>query len=436
MDKNLDREESRPLDEDGRAFRRGLNRSFRQFLYNATLAAGFVFGLAPALADPGLRLIQFVSPGESIQAAVDRAAPGGLIFVQPGVYVEASDPMNGLNLTRSVHLIGLSTPSRKVVLRSSGTQRNGIVAVPAAHTNCLSCHSSLAPPFSLLPGVSTNVPQTPTIQGLSIRGITIENFTNNGLFTRNVSNFQIVDVHSVGNKNYGIFPTLSENGLITGSSASGSDDSGIWVETSRNVIVADNLAEGNMVGIEVSNSENVVLVNNEVRGNSAGIAVLFLPWIFNQRSDVRRITAHNNRVQGNNRRNMARPGTLLAGLPSGVGIFHLGADDSVFTQNTIENHDLGGIAIVDFCLAFAGGPLDCRTNTTFPPGFLADATASTNRVLHNQFRNNGLRPDPASPFAFAASDIALLTSANGGNCFTGNTYSRFFSTLGFLPACP
>ena len=37
---------------------------------------------------------------------------------------------------------------------NAGGQRNGIVAVPAAHTNCMGCHSSLAPPFSLLPGVA------------------------------------------------------------------------------------------------------------------------------------------------------------------------------------------------------------------------------------------------------------------------------------------
>jgi hypothetical protein len=73
-----------------------------------------------------------------------------------------------------------------VVLKNSGSQKNGIAAVPAAHTKCMGCHSTVAPPFSLLPGVSRNVSSDPVIFGLTISGITIEGFTN-GLFASNVS---------------------------------------------------------------------------------------------------------------------------------------------------------------------------------------------------------------------------------------------------------
>ena len=100
----------------------------------------------------------------------------------------------------------------------------------------------------------------PMIHGIEIRGLTIDGFDNNGLFTENVDGFSIVDVTSLNNRNYGIFPTLSKNGLITRSQAIGSDlDSGIWVETSENVDVTYNLVEGNVNGIEVSNSDDILV---------------------------------------------------------------------------------------------------------------------------------------------------------------------------------
>ncbi len=115
----------------------------------------------------------------------------------------------------------------------------------------------------------------PEIKGLLISGITIKNFVNNGLFTEHVNGFAFVDVESVGNKNYGIFPTLSKNGIITHSKASGADDSGIWIETSENVRATHNLVEDNVNGFEISNSDKITLAHNVARNNSVGLASLF-----------------------------------------------------------------------------------------------------------------------------------------------------------------
>ena len=193
----------------------------RSALIVVILAASMPFALG-ASSGPA---VQIVSPGGSIQAAVDRAPKGGVILIRPGTYIESRDVTNGLNLTRSVHLVGLSTPGKPVILRNPGWQANGIAAVPAEHTDCRRCHSTLAPPFTTHPWVEMTVSHDPEIDGLTVAGLTIEGFTNNGLFTRNVSNFRIVDVHSVDNVNYGIFPTLSQDGLIANSSATGSRDS-------------------------------------------------------------------------------------------------------------------------------------------------------------------------------------------------------------------
>ncbi len=410
----------------------------RRFPRAAVFAA--LLGAAPAArADtPALRFVQVVSPGESIQHAIDHAAPGGWVLVRPGVYRETASATNGLVITRSVNLVGLSTEKRPVVLENSGGQNNGIAAVQAAHANCMDCHSSLAPPFPRLPGVAPLAPMTtPTIQGLRIQGITIKDFVNNGLFTRGVADFAIVDVHSVGNKNYGIFPVSSRNGVITRSSATGANDTGIWVETSEDVQVTHNLVEGNVNGFEISNSEDVLVADNEVRGNTVGIGSFFLPDIFAVRGTARRITIRDNWVHDNNRPNTAREGAILSTVPPGTGIVVLGVDDSEISGNLVEDNDFVGIAIADYCAVVQGGPFDCSVDpdVTSHPGFVALSEATGNRVEDDVLRRNGTNPEP-SPFAFAASDLALLTAGDHGNCFAGNVYETFFSLIGVLPACP
>jgi len=408
----------------------------------ALLLLGAVGLVAPSLARAGDydgRWVQVVRPGESIQEAIDAARPGGYVFVLPGVYRETSDATNGLRITKGIHLIGFSTRWKSVVLENSGGQRNGIVAVPSDHTDCMGCHSSLAPPFDLLPGVGpTETAPERMLHGLAISGITIKDFSNNGLFTNHVDGFSIVDVHSVGNRNYGIFPTQSMNGIITRSSARGADDSGIWVETSEKVKVTHNLVEDNVNGFEVSNSDDILLAHNEVRGNTIGMAILFLPDIFGVRPDTQRITIRENHVHHNNRANTADEDSILATVPAGTGILHIGADDSLITKNVVTGNDFVGIAVVDYCLAVFGGPFDCSLDpdVTQNPGFVADNTAENNRVVENLVVNNGTNADSNNPFFFAASDLGLLVLGDHGNCYAGNLFGTFFSTLGVLPPCP
>jgi cytochrome c peroxidase len=379
---------------------------------------------------------QVVSPGESIQAAIDRARPGGVVVIRPGTYRETADATNGLNITKSIHLIGLSSHGRKVVLENSGDQKNAIVAVPADHTNCMGCHSSLAPPFPRLPGVQSSGPSsTYAIADLRISGITMKDFSNNGLFARGIDGFSFVDVHSVGNKNYGIFPVSSRNGIITRSSATGADDSGIWVETSENVKVTHNLVEGNVNGFEISNSQDILVANNEVRGNTVGIAAFFLPDIFGVQPFARRYTIRDNHIHDNNKPNTATPDAILSTVPPGTGILHIGVDDSRISGNLIENNDFIGIAIVDYCVVVQGGPFDCSVDPTVTPGFVALSEASNNTIEDNVLHANGVNVDPSTPFAFAASDLGLLTAGDHGNCFAGNVYSTAFSLIGILPPC-
>jgi parallel beta-helix repeat protein len=379
-----------------------------------------------------------VRPGESIQAAIDRAEPGTRIYVLAGVYRELSNPTNGLNITKNgIRLIGQSTPTKRVILENAGNQRNGIVVVPPDRADCMSCHSDLAPPFPVLPGVPPGLKmREPMMTDFEIRSITIRGFVNNGLFTENVDGFRIIDVESIDNRNYGIFPTLSKNGLITHSRATGSDtDSGIWVETSENVRVTHNFAADNVNGFEVSNSDDILVAHNESTNNTIGAAILLLPDIFDDRAGAKRIDLRDNKIHDNNKPNTARPGSILSFIPPGLGVLYLGVDESLISGNHIENNDFVGIAVSDYCLPLIGTPFACDLDPSITPEFLADQGANDNRVEENVLINNGTNPDPG-PFQPFAADLTLLTLGDNGNCYQNNVFTTFFSTLGVLPPCP
>ena len=380
-----------------------------------------------------------VRPGDSIQAAIDRAKPGTRIYILAGTYREVQNPTNGLTITKNdLRIIGQTTRKKRVVIENAGSQRNGIVVVPEDRTDCMGCHTDLAPPFPVHPGTPMGLKmRDPMMHGIEIRGITIKGFRNNGLFTENVDGFRIIDVESIDNLNYGIFPTLSRNGLISHSKAIGSSlDSGIWVETSENVTVQHSFVSGNVNGFEVSNSDDILLAHNEATGNTVGAAILLLPDIFDDRAGAKRIDLRNNWIHGNNKDNTARPGSILSLVPSGTGVLYLGVDDSTIARNVIEHNHFTGIAIADYCLTVRGTPFDCEfgSDPTITPEFLADQSATNNVILENTLNDNGTQPDPANPFGFAAADLTLLT-CEPSNVLSGNTFATIFSLLG-LGLCP
>lgn len=403
-----------------------------------------------------------VMPGQSIQEAIDLAPENTRIEIQPGVYEEPCNTTNGLNVTKSgIQLIGLSTsaagpdsaPDGRVIVQQTGEQRNGVVIVPPEvpaeaqplfsakvdRTDCMGCHSDMGPPFPLHDDVPRVIPKQndPWLTDIVVEGITIRGFSNNGLFTEHVDGFVFDDVESIDNRNYGIFPVLSANGVIRDSYSTGSDlDSALWVETSENVEVTRNLVENSVNGIEVSNSDDVLLTDNEARNNTVGAAILLLPDIYDNRGSAKRIDMENNWLHDNNKPNTARPGSILAEIPPGIGIIYLGVDDSRVLGNLVENNEFAGIAVVDYCLPLLGTDFACTVDPTITPEFLDDQIAENNTVIGNEALNNATDIDPENPFAMFAGDLSLITGDDHGNCFSDNDYESSFSFIGELPLCP
>jgi hypothetical protein len=308
-----------------------------------------------------------------------------MIKVLPGDYTESASSPVAVRITKPLSLIASKGPQgQQVRILAAPGQQHGIVAEPAASGD-------------------------PDIDGLTIKGFTVENFENNGIWLRHVKNFTIVGNASVNNLENGIFPTLSANGLVKRNVSYGSQDAALWVEASQNVRVVDNDLSQAPTGLEVTISNDVTIERNDIHDNSIGVglyhpATAGLPqeeWppYWNDGS----WHVQKNDVHDNNTQNSATEGSETAQLPFGGGILVLGVHDVDVVKNDVANNDFFGIATINYCVATFGTDFNCVKNP--PP---ADPAPAHNLVAQNTLEDNHGAPPPASevgPFSAYASDI-------------------------------
>jgi nitrous oxidase accessory protein NosD len=338
-----------------------------------------------------------VTPGGSIQQAVDEAAPGDRVVVRAGTYHETAAPY-AVQITKSgVHLIAAG----RVVLEQANGQTSGIW---------------VSPPDSLHP---TDVEQPPCgisgarLANILVRGFTVQGFSGYGMYLACVNGFRIVGNTARRNDTYAIFPVRSSHGRMTRNRGESTlTDACLYVGQDDHITVDHNTATDCQIGLQIENSTHIRMRDNLAMGNTAGMIVDILNG--RQVKVVSDNVVSGNRFIDNNRPNSAPEGEETHEIQPGIGLIIDGAQRTTVTDNLFRGNQLAGMTIVPFCLerqdVCSAGPLDIVPD---PNG---------NRVVHNRFQGNTL-------------DVIFLPNTGQGNCFARNVPRTLAASGGPLPVC-
>ena len=408
---------------------------------------GAAVGIAAFVAVPAAHAtVHRVMPDQSIQAAIDAAAPGDTILVEPGTYKFTPGPKvagtyyYGLWIkTDNLRLIGKEVAGRgdagKVRLVYDGPADRagdvgaGIYAAPDVSLpgSSRSCDPDVSDDSALGQYCRQNA-----VKGFYVRGFSVEGFPRNGIQTRWVNGFEFVRNTSANNLNNGIYPTLSANGLVQDNVSYGSLDTAMWVAGSENVRVIGNEVFGSVIGFEITVSQNVLFTQNKVYDNTVGIGLFHPNGAGNPPTSVSALTnwvIEHNDVRNNNRPNAAPPGTFQSALPPGIGVIVAGVSGHTIAKNTVADNAFVGIGVLGWCTANDGGPNSCDEKPPIINGVFYDPAANDNLVAQNKLIGNGIIEPGATPFPPVDLLYAQLEPASG-NCFEKNKPDgyTFFST--------
>jgi nitrous oxidase accessory protein NosD len=283
----------------------------------ASLLAGGVLGVAaPAHASAAI----VVRPGQSIQAALDAAAPRATVSVEPGSYHES------LTITKPVTLRALG----QVLLQAP----SGPVPVNAC---TLDPDSGGGSPGMCIVGrlvdpTQDASPVAAPVSDVHVTGFRISGFRLAGVEIYGARHVSVHDVLADANPGGGLFAGKVDGLRVTHVHADGNGTRGIDLqENVKRFLIRRSTAVGNNgEGIFVGDSSHGVIAGNYVAGNCTGIAVLDEGQPGD--SGVRYLIIKRNRVIANNRFCAGDEGTPSQ---SGNGIVLVGARHTIVTHNAI-----------------------------------------------------------------------------------------------------
>jgi hypothetical protein len=326
---------------------------------------------------------------DTIQAAVDAAAPGDLVLIDPGTYAEAVDVE-----TENLTIRGLDR--NEVILDGGFELENGIRVLA---------------------------------DGVAVENMTARNYTTNGFFWTGVTGYRGSYLTAFRNGDYGVYAFDATKGQLEHIYASGSPDAGVYIGQCYpcDAVLDDVVSEYNGLGYSGTNSGgNLLIVNSTFAYNRAGI-------VPNSGSYELCYPGRDNTIVGNIVHDNMQPDTPaidVALLAMGNGILVAGSNRNTIERNLVYDHERVGIGLVPFPEEAAndGVPdpdtwdVPCAEVRDDPPTITdPDALAL---VLWDAMQNSIVDNDVSGS---ALADIAVGSLqpdlAGLGNCFSGNTFA-------------
>jgi hypothetical protein len=281
-----------------------------------------LLGLLAPVASVSAASTIYVHPGQSIQAAINKAPAGALISIERGTY------KGNLEIKRSVRLLGHDA----VIVPSAKPTANGCTINPGGLAAGICVHGTI------------NADNTPkkAVSNVSIEGFTIRNFPGGGIVAANTANFRAVRNVTAHNGLWGIEVGVSSGVtlLYNRSYDNGSDGIRVDYSSTANAVAIGNASYLNLgTGISFVMTLGGRIALNTTYGNCAGIVAAV----------AGNLSIQLNQVTGNNRWCPAVP-AMEAPAYGGFGIGLLGAQDTVVSLN-----DVGGNMSQDGSFAPGGG---------------------------------------------------------------------------------
>lgn len=256
---------------------------------------------------------QVVRPDQSLQEAVDAAAPGATIVLTRGTYR------------------GSVTLTKPLTLRGAGEQT---VIVPGEDEEAGSACAEAGD------GICVTGTDEQPVTGARIQSLTVEGFKRNGVTATRTDQLEVRRVTARDNGRWGIAQDRSTRGSFRYNTASGNGDAGLYTANvfeadaesktldSGGTVISGNLLTGNRIGLTTRRLRNLTVEHNVVTENCAGVFVV-LPRTTGDLT-VRRNAVHEN--------NEYCPASERLPHLQGVGIVLVGAEKVLVTQNAVRDN--------------------------------------------------------------------------------------------------
>jgi hypothetical protein len=328
-----------------------------------TFAVLALAALALSVPASSAATVVHVDPGESIQAAIDKAKPGTTIKLGEGVYKDS------VNISKSdIEIVGEGRSKTKIEVPAVGDLPAGAGCVddsggtPVVNGICVSPE----PPDDPKARCENSPPSGPdetivkAVDDVEVSRLSVTGFTGIGVLYFCADDPEVTRVYTKGAEHpeYGIAAFASEDVEFTRNLTTESGEAGIYIGDSphADATVWKNVAWNNGFGLFIRDAAHGTLQRNKTFGNCLGILLLNTdessapPEFQGPPIDVKDWLVKQNGVTANNR---ACPAGEEGGATSGIGIGVSSAidvsliDNGVFGNDSKEESDFkGGILVV------------------------------------------------------------------------------------------